>query len=117
MTIDEKLASDLLKDIKAIDAEIEASQNRKKELLKEWVVKVCPMKVGDLIPCCGHSHRGKTGRVTSIHARQDYRGKYLWLVYVVVLKKDSKDSAFTTDISQLHWEMYLERTQKNKSST
>lgn len=117
MSVDEKFAGMLLRSVKVIDAEIEVLQARKKALLKEWAVKVCPLKVGDLIPCCGHYHKGKTGRVTAINAKPNYKAEYDWVVHVVVLKKDSTDSAFTADISQLHWETRLERMQKNKSST
>jgi hypothetical protein len=75
--------------IAEINAEIKALNDKKRELIKEWVDKRHPLKVGDVVTVNGCSYEGKQMLVTECWVgRITYPDGWEWDAIGNILKKD-----------------------------
>ena len=87
----------LLERLVKIDNQITAMNNQKSAHMQELGDLTCPYKMGDVVTVKGWAYEGKKGEVCKIRGHQEWGGKYMWRVYVQVLRKDGSKGALYTD--------------------
>jgi hypothetical protein len=73
--------------IKEIDDQIQELNAKKHNLMREWVERECPVKVGDVIESNGCGHYGKNIKVDGVQVYKFFR-EWRWKASGPVLKKD-----------------------------
>jgi len=90
--------------IKEIDDQIQELNAKKYNLMREWVEKECPVKVGDVIESNGCSHYGKNMRVDEISVCPTLgRKEWWWKATGPILKKDG-----TQGLNRGEWDKPVE---------
>ncbi len=89
--------------IKATDEHLKLIQDEKSALLAEWLVKNCPIKIGDIVASNDYSFKGKNIKVNRIYVttRWRYRDEWYWVATGLVLTKDGSVGRNTSRYGQL----------------
>lgn len=98
------------KDVANAKREADEAKQRFHEMARELAEHECPYKVGDIVVCLGHSHRGKKMKISSIGA--DFRfGQDVprWRVRGPILKANGDPSKNEGDFGESHYRILQEK--------
>lgn len=115
-------ALQLGKQLNQLNAEMADLRDKQEKLAQEYAECACPYEVGQEVTLLGWSHRGKQGRVRSIHYRafgrfRSDRTRWVehgWVVTCTVLKKDGTDSKLVSSFTSQN---LAEHNESNKADT
>lgn len=89
--------------IESVEESVDIGKAKLRELKKEFAEQQCPLEVGQIVECCGYSHKGKKMKISNIFPPKFwFEGD--WRVVGIVIKKDGTEGAQTADFSQKQWE-------------
>jgi len=75
------------KQIEEIRAQIEGLKNTEEALIKEWVEKEHPLKIGDIVKVTCYAFTGQKMAVTHLHVSNKWEG-WEWSATGNIIKKD-----------------------------
>lgn len=80
--------------IEAVYAQIDELRSKRKGLVKDYISKHCPVKVGDTVIVNGYRHEGKKLMVKEVFFRRNSRGEYFFKAIGNIVKKDGTKSGY-----------------------